>query len=141
MGHKVLKDHAFTFCQMFMGWRMGEDLDTFSKLPDGQLTIDVLTGNCEHDSAGTVQTYIGPEIAAWFAHRLEQHHIESGEILLATLTVQIARPTPPAKGKRGITFHWKCKAQIRTSDRLYDAELAEPHPWIPMLRSAKKDTD
>ena len=138
MGRKVLKDHAFTFCQMFMGWRMGEDLDTFSQLPEGQLTIDIMTGTCEHDSEGPVETYIGPEIAAWFAHRLVQHQIDRSELLLATLTVQMTRPTPPTKRMRGITFNWKCNAQIKTSDRMYAAELAEPHTWIPVPISAKK---
>ena len=67
MGHKILQDHAYTSCQMFMGWRMADDLDTFANLPDGTLTIDVLHGTCSHSESGPVQTHIAAEIAAWFS--------------------------------------------------------------------------
>ena len=42
MGHNILKDHAFVFCQMFMGSRMADDLSTLGWLPEGQVRIDIL---------------------------------------------------------------------------------------------------
>jgi hypothetical protein len=130
LGHKNLKDHAHVFCQMFFGWRMSEDLETFAQLPEGKLTIDVLTGSCVHDAHGPVQTYIAGEIGAWFRSQLTGRGISIADITEATLSVDLKRrPTP--KGKRGITFDWYANSTIRTADRDYTADLAEPHTWIP----------
>ena len=58
----------------------GRSKRTFAQLPEGRLKIDVHTGTCEHDSVGVVKTYIGPEIAAWFSHRLAEHRIDPTEV-------------------------------------------------------------
>jgi hypothetical protein len=131
VGHKVLKDHAFVFCQMFMGWRMADDLETFATLSDGQLYIDVLEGSCRHSEAGCVQTHIAGEIRAWFVDRLAKHKIQIEEIEKASLTVTM-KNTIPRKHKRGITLDWTCDAAIRTKDREYKAHLAEPLTWLPV---------
>jgi hypothetical protein len=91
MGHKVLQDHAYTFCQMFMGWRMFEDLGVLATLPDGKLTVDVLTGTCTHETVGPIDTYIAGEISAWFIHRLELHRIPVSDVLEAKLNVELKR--------------------------------------------------
>ena len=132
MGHKVLKDHAYVFCQMFMGWRMASDLAKFADLPDGQLHIDGLEGTCHHSATGRVATYIAGEIRAWFLNRLKKHNILVDEIQSAELTVTM-KNTIPSKHNRGITFDWNCEATISTADRQYSACLAEPHTWLPML--------
>lgn len=134
MGRKVLQDHAYVFCQMFMGWRMAQDLEIFASLPDGILTIDVLAGTCNHDSQGVVQTYIAGEISAWFTHQLEHLQIPSTEILKAMLTINLKRLPQPSKRKKGITFAWTCDAVITNVDREYTAHLSEPHTWTPMAR-------
>ncbi|MBC7852623.1 MAG: hypothetical protein IAF94_04230 [Pirellulaceae bacterium] len=131
VGHKVLQDHAFVFCQMFMGWRMGDDLETLATLSDGQLCINVLEGSCHHSEAGCIQTRIAREIQAWFIDRLAKHKIQIEEIRTATLTVTM-KNTISSKRKRGITFDWTCDGTITTVDREYKAHLAEPHTWLPM---------
>lgn len=111
MGHKVLQDHAYTFCQMFMGWRMQDDLAAFSKLPDGQLCINVLGGSCEHSKSGPLDTHIAGEIREWFLQRLATHHIPLSDIVAATLTVTM-KSTIPTPHRRGIAFDWTCDATI-----------------------------
>jgi len=131
MGHKVLQDHAHVFCQMFMGWRMADDLDVFAKLPEGRLLINVLDSTTEHSEVGRIGVRIAHEIHAWFLHRLNQHRIPLEDIKAAWLLVHI-KNTVPTKHKIGITFDWSCDATIVTKDREYSARLAEPHTWIPM---------
>ena len=133
MGHKILQDHAYTFCQMFMGWRMADDLDVFANLPDGILTIDVLCGTCSHDELGSIETRIAPEIAAWFLHRLDEHRIPRSDIIDATLTVSMDRRIPLPTLKRDITYDWTCDGSFRTKDREYHARLSEPHTWLPSV--------
>jgi hypothetical protein len=131
MGHKILKDHAHTLCQMFVGWRMTQDLEIFATIPEGQLTIDVLRGECKHESLGPIDTYIAGEISAWFKHRLTAHEIEQTEILQAVLTVQLNRIPQTSKRHRGVKFDWRCDGFICTIDREYRSQLHEPHTWIP----------
>lgn len=131
MGHKILKDHAHTICQMFVGWRMTQDLEMFATIPEGLLTINVLRGECTHESLGPIATYIAGEISAWFRHRLTAHEIEQTEILQAVLTVQLNRIPQTSKRHRGVTFDWRCDGLIRTFGREYRSQLHETHTWIP----------
>ncbi len=133
MGHKVLKDHAHTFCQMFVGWRMSQDLSLFATIPEGELTIDVLQGTCTHDSLGTIETYIAGEISSWFKHRMTVHDVLLSDILEATLTVQLKRLPQKSKRHRGVTFDWCCDGCVKTTDREYKSQLREPHTWIPAM--------
>jgi hypothetical protein len=115
---------------MFMGWRMADDLETFAKLPDGELNINVLDAACEHSVAGKIDTYIAGEIKAWFLHRLQEHKIPLHEVTAAHLTVHMKNRIASSH-KRGISFDGTCDSTIRTNDREYSAHLAEPHTWIP----------
>ena len=135
MGHKVLQDHAHTICQMFVGWRMTQDLKLFATIPDGTLQIDVLRGACTHESLGPIDTYIAGEISAWFKHRLAMHQIEESDILQASLDVVLKRLPQKSKRHRGVTFDWHCCGFIRTADREYRSHLDEPHTWIPAATS------
>lgn len=133
MGHKILKDHAHTICQMFVGWRMSQDLEMFATIPEGQLTIDILRGECTHELLGPIDTYIAGEISSWFKHRMSAHKIEESEILQAILTVQLNRIPQTSKRHWGVTFDWRCDGFIRTFDREYRSQLHEPNTWTPAL--------
>lgn len=131
MGHKILKDHAHTICQMFVGWRMAQDLEILAAIPEGQLTIDVLRGECQHESLGRINSSIASEISAWFKHRLTAHGIEQSEVLQAVLTVQLNRIPQTSKRRSGVTFDWRCDGFICTIDREYRSQLHESHTWVP----------
>ena len=131
MGYKVLQDHAHVFCQMFMGWRMADDLDLFARLPEGRLVINVLDSTAEHSEVGRIDARIAHEIHAWFLHRLDQHRIPLEEIKAAGLLVHV-KNTVRTMHKMRIAFDWTCDATIATKDREYSAHLAEPHTWISM---------
>ena len=119
MGHKALQDHAYTFCQMFMGWRMGDDLASFAKLPDGVLCINVLDGTCEHSESGPIETHIACELREWFLQRLAKHQIPRGDIIAATLAVTM-KNTIPSPHRRGITL--RCLAFSGQSNSLFFSE-------------------
>ena len=138
MGHKILKDHAHTICQMFDGWRMTQDLEIFATIPEDQLTIEVFRGECKHESHGPIDTYIAGEISAWFKHRLTAHAIEQSEVLPAVLTVKLSRMPQMSKRHRGVTFDWRCDGFICTIDREYRSLLHELHTWIPVATASLK---
>ena len=114
---------------MLIGWRMQEDLTRFARMSDGTLTVDALSGNCTHSVDGELMTYIGPEIAAWFRHRLETDGIPFSAITIANVTADVHITTEQRRRDTRVRFDWKCRSLISTSDREFTSELAEPHTW------------
>jgi len=114
---------------MLIGWRMQDDLNRFARLPDGTLTVDALTGTCTHSVDGELTTHIGPEIAAWFRHRLDADGIPFSAITFANVTADVHITTEQRRSDTRVKFDWKCRSLISTSDREFTSELAEPHTW------------
>ncbi len=54
MRRKKLQHYANTVCHMFVGWRMGNDLETLSELPSGKIKVDLLSGSAIHDQVGNI---------------------------------------------------------------------------------------
>ena len=54
MRRKILQHYANTVCHMFVGWRMGNDLETLSELPSGKIKVDLLNGSAIHDQVGNI---------------------------------------------------------------------------------------
>jgi len=65
MRKKALQDLANVFCQMFVGWRMQEDLQLLIDAGSCSITIDVVTGTAFLDDTPT-KLHIAEEISAWF---------------------------------------------------------------------------
>lgn len=114
---------------MLIGWRMQDDLDRFARFPNGTLTVDALTGSCTHSVDGELSTYIGPEIAAWFRHRLDTDGIPLSAIVIANVTADVHVTTEQRRRDTRVKFDWKCRSLISTRDRDFTSELAEPHTW------------
>ena len=129
MRRKVLQDYANTFCQMLVGWRMGEDLETLSALPDGELSINVLSGEATHSVVGSLKLWVAEEIQAWFKHRLEVSGIPAGEIQLASISAQINTGRIATNRKKVVSFDFTVTSQIETSDATYSGKLKETHQW------------
>ena len=127
---KPLKSYAHALCQMLIGWRMQDDLNRFAQLPDGTLTVDALTGACTHNVDGELTTYIGPEIAAWFRHRLDTDGIPISAISIANVTADVHITAEQRRRDTRVKFEWKCRSRITAGDREFTSELAEPHTWV-----------
>lgn len=129
MRRKVLQDYANTFCQMLVGWRMGDDLETLSELPDGELFINALTGEATHSVAGPLQLWVAGEIQAWFKHRLEVSGIPTAEIHRASITANINTSRIATNRKKVVSFDFTIASRIETSDAAYAGSLKETHQW------------
>jgi hypothetical protein len=133
MRRKVLQDIANTLCDMLVGWRMGEDLETLAQLPDGTLTFDVLRGKVVHSTNGELALHVAGELAAWLEHRLETLNVPKGEILAARLTAQFATDRIKTNRKRIVSFDWKCEGSVETDEKVYVGHLKEKHQWHTRL--------
>ncbi|KLU05192.1 hypothetical protein RISK_002768 [Rhodopirellula islandica] len=108
---------------------MQDDLERFARLPDGTLTVDALTGACTHSVDGELTTYIGPEIAAWFRHRLDTDGIPLSAITIASVTANVHVTIEQRRRDTRVKFDWSCRSLISTGSREFTSELAEPHTW------------
>lgn len=129
MRRKILQDHANTFCEMLVGWRMAADLETLAQLPDGVLFIDVLSGRAEHSAVGPIELGIAAELHAWFSHRLEVSGIPASEIRAASLSAHINTGRIATNRKKIVSFDFSIESKIETSDARYSGNLKEVHKW------------
>ena len=126
MKRKVLQDHANTFCQMFVGWRMvANDVPALLQLGSGPVAIDVLTGETTHRGAPIRRLYIACELQAWFEHELSAHAIPRDVIRSATLVAEFDASSRSTRRGDRVTLRVICRSRIDTAERSYASELAE----------------
>ena len=128
MRRKILQHFADVFCQMFVGWRMGEDVDVLSKIHDGQIYIDVLRGQA-FLAGQSLNIWIAGELQAWFASALEKHNIPIEAIREAKLLVDINASTTERKRAAVTDFDFACHSVISTDEKTYESSLEEKHAW------------
>ncbi|QNN22934.1 hypothetical protein HED60_11875 [Planctomycetales bacterium ZRK34] len=128
MRRKVLKDYANTVCQMFVGWRMGDDAQTLAQIGDGIVVIDLLAGTASLQN-NTIQLWIAGELQAWLRKQLQASRVDISQIKFAVLEVTFTSVPVPQKHRRGTTFDWKCRSVIATDEVEYVGTLAETHTW------------
>ena len=108
---------------------MGEDLETLSELPDGELLVNALTGEATHSTYGPIKLWVAGEFQSWFNHRLEVSGIPSTEIQAASVTAKINTNRIATNRKKVVSFDFTIESRIETSDALYVGNLKEVHQW------------
>jgi hypothetical protein len=129
MRRKILQHFANVFCRMFVGWRMGEDVDVLSKIHHGQIYIDVLRGQASLAAEQPLNICIAGKLQAWFASALEKHNIPIEAIREAKLLVDIGAVTIERKRATVTDFHFDCHSVISTDEKTYQSSLKEKHAW------------
>jgi hypothetical protein len=128
MRRKALQDLANVFCQMFVGWRMGNDVSLLIGAGSCSITIDVLAGTAFIDKK-PARLYIAEELSAWFMSRLQELNIPSVGIVSANLHVNQTLRLEETKSKKVAHFGFRCQSKIETDERSYQGCLAESHSW------------
>jgi len=129
MRKKRIQEFANNVCQMFVGWRMNDDLELLAELPDGLVKVDLLTGQAEHDKTGPVKLYIATEIRSWLQDQFNKANIPSTAITSAKLDAQIKTDSIPTDRSRIILFDFIVESAISTTDASYTHTLKETHKW------------
>ena len=145
MRRKVLQGIVNNFCQMFVGWKLYQDMENvLLPLSQGRkvaLEIDILTGQCLAEGKVLDSLTIPEEMRSWFAGRLQKYNIPSSAIQAASLYVEYTatpeiikvgrRPTSAYEWfqqflGRKLTWHYieadtdfLCRGLIQTSDHEY----------------------
>jgi len=113
MKRKTLQDVANTLPDMLVGWRMAEDLDRLSDLPDGTLRIDLLRETAEHSGAGPITLHVVAELTAWLRDRLTALEIPLTELTHANVDAEIRTNRIATDRKR--TFRLTLPARAASS--------------------------
>ena len=129
MGRKILQDIANTLSEMFVGWRMAEDLEKLSKLPDGVLTVNLLTPQASHSSEGSIDLHVVDELQLWAIQRLEREGIRFGDLDEVKLDIGIKTGRIATDRKNIISFDFECACRVVGSGRSYESKLSEAHHW------------
>ena len=129
MRRKRLNHYANVVCNMFVGWRMGDDLEVLSELPDGKITVNLLTGNAYHFEVGEIDLWIPKELQAWLQDQSKKEGVDIGGIESAILEVDIDKNKVATNKKKVVMFHFDCNSLFTTSEACYSGALKEVHKW------------
>lgn len=126
---KVFQDFANTLPAMLVGWRMQQDLEVLSSLPNGRLTIDVLQGTASHSSGEPVSLWIAGELQAWLTSRMEQVQTPLESLDSATIAADITTDRISTNRKRIVSFDFNCQSSLTSGSDTYLGSLVERHIW------------
>ena len=119
---------------MFMGWRMGDDLETLAALPDGRIHLDLLTGSAKHDKTGPISIHVAGEIQAWLRQECEKDRIDYSALQSADLWVDVDTSKIATNRKRIVCFDYDANSRLSTDEAEYKAHVSESHKWHTRLR-------
>ena len=118
MRNKRFKHHVDTFCKIFCGWQICNDVNSLVALGNGELKIDILTGSCTFNKLKTKKLFIAKALESWFVEDINKHNISTKDISEATLTVQLI-VKPPESGSRFCNFGFDCTGSIVSNSDVY----------------------
>ncbi len=135
MGLKRINHYVEVLPKMFVGWRMGEDLETLSELPNGVLCINLLDGTISHSIVGELELYISNELSAWFRSEAIKENIDLSTLLKASLTVEVDTDKVKTIKKRVVLFNFDCIAHVATVNKVYESRFSGVTRWHTRLRT------
>ncbi|EPM5584794.1 hypothetical protein ACTNIE_004388, partial [Vibrio vulnificus] len=135
MGLKRINHYVEVLPKMFVGWRMVEDLETLSELPNGVLCINLLDGTVSHSIVGELELYISNELSAWFRSEAIKENIDLSKLLKACLTVEVDTDRVKTIKKRVVLFNFDCTAHVATVNKVYESRFSEVTRWHTRLRT------
>ena len=129
MRRKRLNHYADVMCKMFVGWRMGDDLETLSDLPDGTINVNLLTGEATHSVVGNLDLHIAKELQAWLQQEAEKDNIDFTQLKSGNLEVAINTGKVATNRKKIVSFNFECRSNIKTDEATYSAHVKDMHQW------------
>ncbi|QNH18888.1 hypothetical protein HEP74_04064 [Xanthomonas sp. SS] len=136
MRRKVLQDIANTLCQMMVGWRMGDDYERMSELPDGTIYFDLLEKTATHNAGDSPTLWIAGELSAWLEHRLGVEKIDRSELVHAQLELRYETSRIRTNRKQVVSFDFECRSSLRTDVVEYRGSVVDRHAYHQRIASS-----
>ena len=133
MKRNFFLDVANTVCQMLYSRRLTDDRDKLASLPAGTITVDLLTGEAHHDSAGQLVVTFSRVFGDWLRVRCLDEGVPIALVNSAMLTIAIDPSLPHPTDFLGPFDRWSARCEIVTSDRTYLGEMRELGELRPIM--------
>lgn len=130
MRRKIIQDFANTLCQILVGWRSGEDINTIGSLGDGIIKINLLNETFTHNHKEVKGLKIVGELKYWLVDQLKKYNIKLNDLesVLITSNTTIKKENKKNKATK-IQLNWNIICSIKTNEKEYLGKLAETHQW------------
>ncbi|WP_404418677.1 hypothetical protein [Marinospirillum sp.] len=133
MRRKRLNHYADVVCKMFVGWRMGDDMEALSDLPDGTISINLLTGDAVHSEVGLLDLHIAKEIQAWLQQQGAKEGVDIEKLKSATLEVDVDTNKVATNKKKVLLFSFSCRSNLKTDTATYQGALTDEYHWYTRI--------
>jgi hypothetical protein len=118
-------------------WRDGSDLETLARLPDGIVSIDAMTGEARHATAGPIALRLADALRTGLAERLARkglavgagNAVGNGGALTATLELATDTGAIRTDRDRIVHFDFGIEAKVGAAGREFRASRREDHVW------------
>jgi hypothetical protein len=117
---EVLQDYANTTCDIATGWRLAgdpRDLERLVELQQGELVIDLLTGDSSIEGTKVEPFWIAGELTAWFRERCAVDQVPIDQVEEAR--VVLGFNAKQSKASRPFAVSLRCQSTIRTDEATY----------------------
>ena len=120
---------------------MGDDLEVLSEIPDGTITVDLLTGKDHHSIVCELNLHVSKEITVWLIHQSGKEGINWAKMETASLVVTVDTEKIKTNKKQVVMFNFECKATLCTSEACYEAALIENVKWHTRIAMWNKKSE
>lgn len=129
MVSKILRDIANTMPHMIGGRMRDDDFEALAVLPDGVLTIDLLSGTSRHSGGKVLTLPVVAELATWLTTRLDAAKMKPTDVVKAELVIAIRTDRVPVDRARIIPFDLACSGTFATASRTYTSKPTASVQW------------
>ena len=122
MAQVELQDLAQELCRVFLGWKLGGDHDALLAIGEGELVVDVLTGECSCNGDPIPPLHIAGELNDFLLRALEREGLPLAELDEARIEAVFARSRRRARGREVPILRLACRSRIATGASVAEAE-------------------
>jgi hypothetical protein len=134
-----LKDIADTMPHVIAGRMDPNDFEALADLPDGVLTVDLLTAEARHSSGSTPKLHVVTDLVAWLDDRLAAARFARSSLTQVELAIAISTKRVVTDRARIIPFDLVCTATFATEERTFTSKPATSLRWYKRIEGVLSD--
>ena|SRR5579864_2847105 len=133
MSKKILADVTNTIPHMVRSRIDGGDLEILIPLPDGVLTIDLVSGIAQHANGDVVKLALVAHLVDWLKERLAKAGLDSVDLTKAELVISIRTDRVPTDRKKLVPFEFSSTANLAIDTTVCSSKPAFALLWYDRI--------
>ena len=122
MAQADLQVLAEELCRVFLGWKLGADHDALLALEEGELSVDVLSGECSCNGDPIPPLNIAGELNDFLLRGLERAEVPRDSVREARVEALFARSRRQSRGREVPVLRLACRSRIAANGLVAEAE-------------------